>query len=97
MVTVADFAGTWYLNGNRTLPCRIQLRGTQLDVIMQWYDDILKVWRQYTYSAHLIEGGNVIVADHEFTDHNHALALPKGTISSDLKRIAWINGEIWER
>ncbi len=82
MATIADFVGTWYFRGNRNAPCSIRLQGqTRLIIVNE---------KGRTYPGHL-EGDTVLVAEDPL---DYGI---RGVLSSDTRRIAWSNGESWER
>jgi len=80
-MTIADFVGTWYFRGDKKAPCYIRLHGPKLEVTDEHHN---------TFPAH-VEGGETLVTENPL---NFGL---RGTLSSDAKRIAWVNGESWER
>ena len=82
MATIADFVGTWYFRGVRTAPCYMQMQGTtQLKVTDE----------QHQVRIGNVQGGTVVLPGNAYTGEL------SGVISSDAKRIAWSNGESWER
>ena len=81
MTSIADFVGTWYFRGDRKRPCYIRLKGAKLEITDEF---------QHTFPAHL-QGDNAFVTENP---SNWGL---RGDLSSDSRRIAWSNGESWER
>ena len=82
MATIADFVGTWYFRGNHSVPCYMQMQGTtQLKVTDE----------QHQVRIGNVQGNTVVLPGNAYTGEL------SGVISSDAKRIAWSNGESWER
>lgn len=82
MATIADFVGTWFFRGVRNRPCYIRLNGVSSLTITNE--------EGRTFPGH-VENQNVLVTEDRL---NWGL---KGVLNSNANRIAWANGESWER